>query len=69
MEMDSEVEITVRDNYIYVWCDKTINIKIFSILGQQISHETLKPGLHRIKMASRGIYILRTGTTTRRITI
>lgn len=66
---DSDLDVVVRDGYIYLWCEKTVTVKLFSILGQQISQETLKPGLHRIRMASRGIYILRTGTTTRRITI
>ena len=55
--------------YIYLWSDKPVTVKLFSILGQLISQETVKPGLHRIRLASRGIYILRAGTTTRRITI
>jgi len=69
MEMEGETEIVVRDGYIYLWCEKPVTVKLFSILGQQISQETVKPGLHRMRIASRGIYILRAGTTTRRITI
>lgn len=69
IDKESETEIVVRDGYIYLWCEKPVTVKLFSILGQLISQETVKPGLHRIKMSSRGIYILRAGTSTRRITI
>ncbi len=61
MGQETETEIVVSD--------KPVTVKLFSILGQLISQETVKPGLHRIRLASRGIYILRAGTTTRRITI
>lgn len=69
MGQETETEIVVRDGYIYLWSDKPVTVKLFSILGQLISQETVKPGLHRIRLASRGIYILRAGTTTRRITM
>lgn len=69
IDRDSELDIVVRDGYIYLWCEKTVTVKLFSILGQQISSRTLKPGMHRIKLSSRGIYILRAGTLTRRITL
>ena len=57
------------DDYIYIHSDKPITVKLFSILGQLISQETVKAGTHRIHLKSRGIYILRAGTATRRITI
>lgn len=69
MEMEADTEVIVRDGYIYLWCERPVTVKLFSILGQLISQETVKPGLHRIRLASRGIYILRAGSTTRRITL
>lgn len=69
MGQETETEIMVRDGYIYLWSEKPVTVKLFSILGQLISQDTVKPGLHRIRLSSRGIYILRAGTTTRRITI
>lgn len=68
-ERETETEIVVRDGYIYLWSEDTVTVKLFSILGQLISQETVKPGLHRIRLNSRGIYILRVGTITRRITL
>lgn len=69
MESDGELEVTVHDGYIYIRTDRAVTIKIFSILGQLISQENVKPGLHRIRLSSRGIFILRAGTATRRITL
>lgn len=68
-EINTDVAITVADGYIYVSSDKPVTVKIFSILGQLISQDNLRPGVHRIKLASRGIFILRAGSTTRRITL
>ena len=69
MEMESQTEIVVRDGAIYLWVAKPTNVKIFSILGQLISSENLQPGLHRLRLTSRGIYILQAGSTTRRVTL
>lgn len=62
-------EISVRDGWIYVTTSRPITIKIFSILGQLISQDTLPAGSFRMHVQARGIYILKAGTTTRRITI
>ena len=64
-----EIEITVRDGWVYVTTQKPVTVKIFTILGQLITSETIRPGTKRIHISSRGIYILRAGTVTRRITI
>ncbi len=63
------IEITVNDGYVYVTTVKPVTIKIFSILGQLISQKTIPAGTSRTHIASRGIYILKVGATTRRITI
>ncbi len=68
-DTESDVSIVVADGYIYISSEKPVTVKIFSILGQLISKESLKPGMHHIKLDSRGIYILRAGSTTRRITL
>ena len=69
VNIDSNISIAVIDDYIYIHYDKPINVKLFSIIGQLISQEKVKAGTHRIHLKSRGIYILRAGTATRRITI
>ena len=64
-----QVDVTVRDGYVYITTPHKVTVKIFSILGQLISQEEIPAGSYRLRMASRGIYILKAGTVTRRITI
>ncbi len=71
-EQKAETEITdvaVRDSCIYVTSTRQVNVKVFTILGQLISQATLPAGTHRLQMSAKGIYILKLGTTTRRVTI
>jgi hypothetical protein len=62
-------DVRSRDGYIFVSTDHQVNIKLFSILGQLISQQTLQPGVWRLKVKARGIYILKTGAVTRRVTV
>lgn len=66
---NEDIEIDIKDGWVYVTTSKPVTIRIFTILGQQITSETIPAGTKRIHIASRGIYILRAGTITRRITI
>jgi len=66
----SGVELTVASNgTVYLSLPRTMTVEVFTILGQPISRENLKAGIYRLKLRSRGIYILRVGSITRRITI
>ncbi len=66
---EDKLDIAVQGQYIYVYSPKPVNVKLFTILGQLVSQETLPSGTSRLKVNARGIYILKAGTTTRRITI
>lgn len=68
-EMEGQTEVMVRDGYIYIWTQKPVTVKLFSILGQQIHQETVQPGIHRLRLNSKGIFILRAGSLTKRITL
>lgn len=68
--LDGEVpEIRVSEGFVYVTTTRTIIVKVFSILGQLISQETIQPGISRFRLPTRGIYILKAGPITKRITI
>jgi hypothetical protein len=62
-------EVRSRDGFIFVTTDRQVNVKLFSILGQLISQQTLQPGVWRLKVKARGVYILKTDTVTRRVTV
>lgn len=69
VDSEAAVDIAVRDNYVYVSCSRPVTVKVFTILGQLISQETLQPGIRRLRISAKGIYILKIGGITRRITI
>lgn len=68
-EMEGQTEVVVRDGYIYIWSQRPVTVKLFSILGQQIHQETVAAGIHRLKINSKGIFILRAGSLTKRVTL
>lgn len=65
----SQVEIHARAGAIYVTSRTPVTVKVFSIVGQLISQATLPAGTSRLKVEARGIYILKAGPVTRRVSI
>lgn len=62
-------DLEVREGSIYVWATKPVTVKVFTILGQLISQESLGQGVHRLNLGAKGIYIVKIGASTRRVTI
>lgn len=61
---DTDIEIKVGNGHLYVIASRQVQIKIFSILGQLISSETLPPGTHRLTGTPHGVYIIKSGDLT-----
>ena len=68
-DLSEELAVVVGANHIYITVYRPTAVKLFTILGQPVSQVTLPAGTSRFKVAARGIYILKAGSTTRRITI
>ncbi len=68
-ETPSEAVVTVTEGYVYIAVNERTNVKIFTILGQLIVQDTLQPGVYRYRLSARGIYLLKIGSTTRRVTL
>lgn len=66
---DERLEITSRDGYIYVGTTKELTVRVYTILGQLVSSHTLQPGVSRLRIKARGIYILKADNQTRRVTV
>lgn len=66
---DDSFDVAVREQYIYVFTPRPVSIKLFTILGQLVSQGSLPAGTSRLRLNSRGIYILKAGDVTRRINI
>ena len=69
MTETEQIEVHTADQYVYISTPRPVTVKIFSILGQLISSQQIPAGTHRCRIDSRGIYILKAGPITRRITI
>lgn len=69
---DSDVDpvaIERRGNTVFLTLQRTSTVKVFTLLGQLVSQEVLRPGTHRLALRTKGIYIIRVGSWARRITI
>ncbi len=62
-------EVEVRDGLVYVSTDATVKVEVFTILGQLVTSHTISPGLVRLRIGNRGIYILKGAGTTRRVNL
>lgn len=66
---DSGMEITVRDGVVTLILTRPAQVRVLTILGQPLGQETLPAGVHRLRLSTRGIYIVKVGSMTRRVTI
>jgi len=69
IDHNADGAVTVADGYVYVIVRERTNVKIFTILGQLIVQDNLQPGIYRYKLSARGIYLLKVGSITRRVTL
>ncbi len=65
---DNEVEIRVAPGHVIVETSLPIQIKVFTILGQVVSNETLQAGVSRLPL-SHGVYIVKAGDLTCKIAV
>lgn len=63
------IEITTRERQIYITTSRPVEVCVYSILGQLITKRKISPGTVRLTLGSRGVYILKTDTATRRINL
>ena len=69
LPVEPGANVSVHDRYIYIELEQPQNVTLFTILGQPVTQMQLPAGTSRLKVNDRGIYILKIGSTTRRITI
>ncbi len=69
VDTEDDVYTTVADGYVYVVVRQRVPVKIFTILGQLVIQDNLQPGIYRYKLPTRGIYLLKAGSATRRVTV
>lgn len=63
------IDVKIVDNMIVLTLSHQTNVKLFTILGQLVAEKQLDAGTWRFPLSARGIYILKAGSATRRITV
>lgn len=63
-----DVEVKVAPGMVVVSSSQQIHIKIFTILGQLVSDDTLPAGSNRLSL-SHGVYIVKVGDLTCKIAV
>lgn len=62
------IEIYQRSGAITIKTQHTIQVKVFTILGQLVSQATLPPGTSELRL-NRGIYMVKAGNITQKVAI
>lgn len=63
------VDVWTRDGFIYVNVNHKASVRVFTILGQTVSAQQLQPGTSRLRVPTRGIYLVRVDNSTRRVNV
>lgn len=63
------VEIFQRSGTIIIRTQRTVQVKVFTILGQLVSQATLQPGTSVLRLNTRGIYMVKVGNITQKVAI
>lgn len=67
-QLTDQLEVSREGEYIYLTVSRRSTVRLYTILGQMVSQQTVEPGTYRFRLKARGIYILKCGNSTRRIT-
>lgn len=65
----SEVEVKTVRGAILITTTSRVQIKVFTILGQLISSETLTPGIWQLNMPAHGVYIVKANDLTCKVAV
>ncbi|MDE5661960.1 MAG: T9SS type A sorting domain-containing protein [Muribaculaceae bacterium] len=68
-DRQASFEAIVRDGAVYISTDAAVKVEVYTILGQLVTSHTLQPGLTRLTLGQRGVYIIKGAGVTRRVNI
>lgn len=66
---ESDLEILAGGGLIYITTGRTVNIKIFTILGSRIADDTLSAGTYQFAVPTHGVYIIKAGDLTCKVAV
>ena len=63
------VEIYGSNGVITIKTPRRIQVRVFTILGQNVSIATLNPGVSELRVGARGIYIVKIGNIAQKVAL
>lgn len=66
---DTDVEIKASPGTIIIISAKGDRVKVFTILGQLVSDETIPAGMSRFQINAHGVYIIKVGDLTCKVAL
>lgn len=66
---ETDIEIRTARGVITVTTNHAVQIKIVSILGQTVTSETLQPGTYQFTVRAHGLYIVKAGDLTCKVSL
>ena len=65
----TDIEISGKNGVITIRTPRRITVRVFTILGQNVSTATLNPGTSELRIGSRGIFIVKIGNLTQKVAL
>lgn len=66
---DNDTEIKAARGIIIITSGHPVQVKVFTILGQLLSSETLPAGTSQLQIAAHGIYLVKAGDITCKVAL
>lgn len=64
-----EIEVRVSSGVIFITTSRPVQVKVFNILGQPVSHESIPAGTFRLQLGAHGIFIVKIGEITCKVVL
>lgn len=66
---DADIEVRTAPQTIIITSAHQIQVKVYTILGQVVSNETVAAGTSQLNIGSHGVYIVKIGTLTCKVAL
>lgn len=66
---DTELEIKSASGLIIINTNHPVQVKVFTILGRLVSHETVQSGRSQLQLPAHGVYIVKVGDLTCKVAV
>lgn len=65
----TEIEVSTLSGTIMISTTRSVQVKVFSILGQLVSSETIPPGVSQLHLNTHGLFIVKIGDLTCKVAL